>query len=405
MVKMRERMPMRVAVPSDCLRRIVIGAVVAIASATGALAGAKFQVVYDFAGGTGDGAGPAGPLLTDGRGSLYGVTSNGGSADDGTVFRISQRGKETVLHVFTGTGGEGSEPFGGVIADASGNLYGATSGGGINGLGIVFEVAPNGSETVLHTFQGICCGNSDGSFAYSSLVADGQGAMYGMTMNGGSSSDLGAVYRVMSDGTESVIHAFAGTDGAHPVLGGLAVDRSGVFYGAASAGGANGGGVAFRMTAGGTETILHQFGAGSDGSYPQGWIVVDKHDNMYGTTQYGGGSANVGIVYKIDANGVETILHVFNGADGGEPLGLTLVGDTLYGVAIIGGKSNSGTIFKIAPNGAMTTLHAFGGQDGFTPSGPLVADGAGNLYGTTYGGGAKGNGVVFKLTLKKKTAE
>jgi uncharacterized repeat protein (TIGR03803 family) len=377
--------------------------VVALALSTSAGASAKLQVIYNLLGGSGDGANPIGPLLMDGSGSLYGVTLSGGSANAGTVFKISPRGQETVLHVFTGTGGEGSHPFGGVLVDALGNLYGTTSGGGTNGLGIVFKLAPSGVETILHTFQGICCGGGDGSFPYSSLIIDEHGNMFGTTMNGGNSSDLGTVFRVTPDGTENVIHAFSGTDGSEPFFGNLAIGKHGTVYGAALFGGEYNAGVAFRMTAHGTETMLHQFGAGADGQNPEGWIAVDN-GNIYGTTQQGGGSANAGIVYKIDNSGVETILHVFNGADGATPLAVTLVGKALYGVTAGGGANNSGTLFKLSLNGRFTTLHAFDGTDGDGPNAPLIAGSDGNLYGSTYRGGAQGNGVVFKLTLKQRKA-
>jgi uncharacterized repeat protein (TIGR03803 family) len=384
---------------SRFIRSALPGCVAAIALSTGAFAVPKLQVIYNFAGGSGDGANPIGPLLIDDHGSLYGTT--GGSANNGTIFKTSPRGQESVLHVFTGTAGDGAQPYGGVIADKSGNLYGATSAGGTNGLGIVFKLAPNGVETILHTFQGICCG-SDGSFPYTSLVTDKQGNMYGTTMKGGNGDDLGTVFRVTAAGTENVVHAFSGAaDGSQPLLG-LAIGKKHTFYGATGLGGAQNAGVAFRMTLDGTETVLHQFGSGSDGQYAQGWIALDDKGAMYGTTENGGGSANAGIVYKIDKNGVESILHAFNGADGENPISVTLMGKDLYGVTGFGGANGDGTIFKITSNGAFSVLHSFSGTDGRDPVCPLVPDSGGNLYGTTFGGGANSNGVVFKLTLKKK---
>ena len=342
-----------------------------------------------------------GPLLIDDRGSLYGTTTNGGSADDGTIFKISRRGQEFVLHVFTGSSGDGSLPLGGVIADQSGNLYGATSGGGTNGLGIVFKLAPTGVETILHTFQGICCG-SDGSFPYTSLVVDKQGNMFGTTMKGGNSSDLGTIFRITPSGVESLVHAFSGAmDGSEPLLG-LVSGGKGVLYGATGLGGDQNAGVAFRMTSDGTETVLHEFGSGSDGQQAQGWIVLDDAGTIYGTTETGGGSANAEIVYKIDKSGTESILHVFNGADGENPVSVSLVGNDLYGITSFGGANADGTVFKISSNGKFSVLHSFAGNDGREPTCPLVADSDGNLYGTTIGGGANSNGVVFKLTLKKK---
>ena len=386
------------------VRCVLLGTAIFFALSANETAAAKLQVIYNFAGGSGDGANPAGPLLVDDQGSLYGTTTNGGSANNGTVFKISPHGRESILHVFTGASGDGAQPFGGVITDKSGNLYGATTGGGANGLGIVFTLAPNGVETLQHTFQGICCG-SDGSFPYTSLVVDTQGNMYGTTMKGGNSSDLGTVFRVTPAGAETVIHAFSGaSDGSEPLLGLLKGQKS-VLYGATGLGGAQNAGVAFRMTLDGRETVLHQFGSGSDGLYPQGWIAVDDKGAIYGTTANGGGSANAGIVYKIDKNGFESILHVFNGADGGTPLSVTLIGSDLYGVTAFGGADDDGTIFKIASDGVFSVLHSFSGMDGREPTCPLVTDSNGNLYGTTIGGGANSDGVVFKLTFKKKRSD
>ena len=107
---------------SRCHRTALLGPLVAVAISTAAMAAPKLQVIYNFAGGSGDGANPVGPLLIDDRGSLYGTTTNGGSADDGTIFKISRRGQESVLHVFTGTSGDGSHPLGGVIADQEDNI-------------------------------------------------------------------------------------------------------------------------------------------------------------------------------------------------------------------------------------------------------------------------------------------
>ncbi len=386
---------------SGFIRSALLGSTIVLAVSTAAVASAKLQVIYNFAGGSGDGANPSGPLLIDNQGALYGTTVGGGSTNNGAIFKISPHGKESVLHIFTGSGGDGSLPYGGVIADKAGNLYGATSDGGTNGLGIVFEIAPNGAETILHTFQGICCG-SDGSFPYASLVMDKQGNMYGTTLKGGTSDDLGTVFRVTPAGVENVVHAFTGAaDGSEPVLG-FAIGKRNTLYGASLAGGAQNAGVAFRMTLDGTETVLHEFGSGSDGQYAVGWIALDDKGAMYGATQNGGGAANAGIVYKIDKDGVESILHVFNGADGEDPFSVTLVGDDLYGVTQFGGANGAGTIFKIASNGVFSAIHSFSGTDGRDPLCPLVAGSDGNLYGTATGGGATGNGVVFKLTLKKK---
>jgi len=149
-----------------------------------------------------------------------------------------------------------------------------------------------------------------------------------------------------------------------------------------------------------TFTVLHSFTGGTDGASPQGGLVRDKAGNLYGTTASGGASGN-GVVFKLDTTGTETVLHSFTGPDGTLPYA-GLVGDkagNLYGTTAFGGTLGDGTVFKVDTTGTETVLHSFTGADGGEPLwAALVRDKAGNLYGTTYGNGTFGYGVVFKLT-------
>lgn len=150
-----------------------------------------------------------------------------------------------------------------------------------------------------------------------------------------------------------------------------------------------------------TFSVVHSFAGASDGANPLNGLVADGSGNLYGTTSAGGTSYN-GVVFKIDESGVETVLHNFNGApDGENPQGF-LVGDkagNLYGTTVGGGASGTGTVFRVTGAGHETVLYSFtGSSDGSAPEAGLVRDTAGNLYGTTPAGGANGNGTVFKLS-------
>ena len=334
-------------------------------------------------------------------GNFYGTTGTGGVIEDhckngcGTVFKLTPGGTETVLYAFK-SGSDGASPAFGVIADTAGNLYGTTLNGGDNencardavGCGIVFQVTSGGAESVLHAFAG---GSSDGAYPAGGLTRDSSGNLYGTTAAGGSSNSCGTawdgcgtVYKIASGGTESVLHAFAGgvSDGAYPA-GALIEDSGGNLYGTTGAGGsANdcgrgkyGCGTVFKIAASGTESMLHAFTGGSDGAYPVAALYEDSAGNLYGATGAGGSKATCGKFSSL-------------------PKG-----------------SGCGIVFEIAANGTETVLHVFEGKkdDGAYPLAGLIADSAGNLYGTTWGGGVKtcngpvgkvGCGIVFKIKKK-----
>ncbi len=185
-------------------------AVLAAAPGGSASAAPTETVLYSFSG-TFDGNGPGGGLIADSSGNLYGTTAFGGTsgivcsgATGGVVFKLSPGGTETVLHSFTG--GDGCEPRAGLIADSSGNLYGTTAGGGASGNGVVFKLSPSGTLTVLHSFTGF---PSDGAAPEAGLIADINGNLYGTTRFGGASG-FGVVFKLSPGGTETVLHSFTG---------------------------------------------------------------------------------------------------------------------------------------------------------------------------------------------------
>ena len=362
-----------------------------VAAAPSAWAAPTETVLYSF-GGSPDGASPYGGLISDSAGNLYGTTVYGG-AGAGTVFKLSPSGTETVLYSFTG-GSDGAYPYAGLIADSAGNLYGTTFGGGASYAGTVFKLSPSGTETVLHSFAW-----SDGALPYGGLIADSAGNLYGTTWNGGSGS-CGTVFKLSPSGTETVLYSFTcGIDGAYPYAG-LIADGAGNLYGTTSGGGASYAGTAFKLSPSGTETVLYSFTGGTDGGHPYAGLIADGGGNLYGTTG-GGGALNAGTVFKLSPSGTETVLYSFAcSADGASPYA-GLIADSagnLYGTSLGGCAASNGTVFKVTPSG-MTVLYSFtGGADGALPYAGLIADSAGNLYGTTYSGGTAFVGTVFKLT-------
>ena len=366
----------------------------------------KFSVLYVFQGGS-DAGSPIGGLTKDGT-VRYGTTYYGGTSNLGTVYKLAKDGAETVLHSFTG-GSDGANPEAGLIADAKGTLYGTTYSGGTEDRGAVFKITPKGHETVLYSFCPNYPNCSDGFDPSAGLVVDAKGNLYGTTYAGGGDS-LGTVFEVAPDGTETVLYSFkGGSDGADPNAAVIA-DAKGNFYGTTYGGGTSGLGTVFKLAPDGTETVLYSFAGGSDGAYPFASLILDAKGNLYGTT-YSGGSGNDGTVFKLARDGTETVLHSFAGGSDGTSPDSSLTEDNngnLYGSTLYGGNTadcsgnGCGTVFRLAPDGTKTILHAFAGSDGAQPDASFVIGKKGELFSTTYNGGntgcgGTGCGVIFKI--------
>jgi uncharacterized repeat protein (TIGR03803 family) len=380
-----------------------------------------FKVLYSFTGQS-DGADPGSRLIRDRAGSLYGTTYQGGdmacggNSGCGAVFRLAPDGKETVLHAFVGAS-DGASPGRGVIADSKGNLYGATQGGtfsGTNsascppsGCGTIYKIAADATKTIIYRFKG----GSDGSVPNGELLMDQSGNLYGGTQTGGGTGchgfGCGAIYKLAPDGTETVLYRFqGGNDGGDP-LGGLIEDQSGNLYGTTILGGWRSSGVLFRVSQGGSETVLYRFCSQTncvDGSVPEATLIGDGSGNLYGTT-YEGGTGTLcfqgcGTVYELAPDGAETVLYSFIGRrDGASPFAALLDDGkaNLYGTAYQGGATNNGVAFSLTPRGKETVLHAFNQTDGAFVASALIADDKGNLYGTASQGGTHGYGEVFEI--------
>jgi uncharacterized repeat protein (TIGR03803 family) len=370
-----------------------------------------FTVLYTFTGGA-DGGAPYAGLVLDGAGNLYGTTTAGGSGvfdcptGCGTVFKLDTASNETVLHSFGETSTDGEAPFYGyLVRDGAGNLYGTTDSGGTHGSGTVFRVTPAGKE-VFFSFTG-----ADGGFPLAGLVSDTAGNFYGTTYVRGTGCPpygCGTVFKINSKGKETILHSFTGApDGDNPFAG-LVRDSAGNLYGTTVTGGSVGAGSVFKVEPNGKETVLYSFCSNAclDGAEPFASLVLDRAGNLYGTTLSGGTSGG-GTVFKLDSTGVETVLYNFCSqsgcTDGSQPYA-GLVRDAagnLYGTTYGGGANEIGAVFELDTSGTETVLYSFCSQPGCTDGGlpyaGLVRDSAGNLYGTT-SNFAKGYGTVFKIT-------
>lgn len=376
-----------------------------------------FRVLYAFAGDR-DGAVPSGDLIADKASNLYGTTALGGAHGNGTVFRLAPDGTEAVLYSFRAENRDGARPYGRLLMDSSGNLYGTTFYGSGNscGCGAVFKLATDGIESILYSFTG----GADGFGPAAGLIADQNGNLYGTTSEGGdldgdsfcSPNGCGTVFELSPDGTKTLLYEFHGpdigpADGSTP-YGGVIADGSGNLYGTTFAGGTDLGGIVFKIAPDGTETVLHSFDSEGDGLRPYAGLVADTSGHVYGTTTVGGAKHDFGTVFMLAADGTETVLYSFLGGktDGAYPYGgLIMDGNgNLYGTTYGGGHPacqsgyGCGTVFKLAADGTEQVLHFFKDNgDGSGPSTGLLADKKGNLYGTTSSGGSHGYGTIFEI--------
>lgn len=243
-------------------------------------------LLHEFTGSS-DGAQPWATLIIDTKGNLYGTAGSGGGgicdSGCGVVFKLSPAGKETVLYEFKG-GNDGVGPTSSLVKDRDGNLYGTTREGGASDQGTAFKLKPDGTEIVLHSFSGREPDGGDPN----GLVIDPGGDLYGTAYYGGANG-AGIVYKLAPDGTETVLHAFSdGTDGADPDAP-LILDVKGNLYGTTIFGGTPEGGTIYKVTPDGVESILYSFKGGvKDGANPFAPLITDGSGNFYGTTSSGG---------------------------------------------------------------------------------------------------------------------
>ena len=411
---MRKRSKRLQALP---LATACLAAIALVAPLNCAQASKAYSVLYAFCQQTGcaDGSDPVASLVADKAGNLYGTTSLGGANASGSIFEITPSGTESVLYSFCAQANcaDGSYPDSTLIRDKAGNLYGTTANAGGGGGGTVFKLTPGGTYSVLYSFCSVtnCL---DGDYPEPGVVMDGKGNLYGVTGIGGA-FNYGTVFELAPNGTESVLHSFGPpntADGLNP-QGGLIRDGKGNLYGTTAAGGANYNctqifgtcGTVFEISAKGGYTVRYAFcpqTACSDGAIPLGALVEDKGGNLYGTTSTGGlfncSGAGCGTVFELAPNGAESVLYTFCPqtpcSDGSSPKAglLAGTGGVFYGTTAGGGTNNLGTVFELAGT-KETVLHSFDSKG--SPDACLISV-KGHLYGTATETGTNG-GEVFKF--------
>jgi uncharacterized repeat protein (TIGR03803 family) len=361
----------------------------------------SYKLLYNFTGGN-DGSDPQGLLRDEATGDLYGVALGGGNTGChpggcGVIFKLAPNGSETVLYTLTDER-NGTNPAE-LIRDGSGNLYGATLGGGHfpcgdmrhYGCGVIFKLSADGTYTLLHVFHGADGDIPDG------LTQDAvTGDLYGTTQRGGA-NDLGAVFRLGLDGKYKLLHSFNGSDGDSPV-GSLLREQDGVLYGATATGGVDCGegqegcGTIFKIAPDGSETVLYAFTSGRYG-FPSSGLAEDKAGNFYGTGS--GFRGHHGAIYELKPNGRLKTLHKFaDDGKGSVPFGNLI--RTSSG-ALIGATPEDNQVYRLTPHGNYQILYRFNDvTEGSFPK-ALIEDDAGNLYGALVRDPENGAGAIFEL--------
>lgn len=380
----------------------------------------------------GDGRDVVSALTMDTSGNLYGTTREGGVRNSGTVFEViirpsGIRGHLKTLYNFCALSNcADGTTSGGLILDAAGNLYGTTYNGGTADAGTVFRLTPNAQRTKwrLETLYSFCSRDSfcsDGiqpigaltyAGAQTGVLYDGTSPLYGVTEAGGKGSAGVAFSLIPRQGGSwslKVIHVFCSeancADGGVPAAD-LTIDASGNLYGGTQ----SSVGEIFELSPSGANkwslSVLYRFcqqSGCSDGAGPNGGLARDASGTLFGTTRFGGHDFN-GVVFKLTGDGTETVLHAFctqkNCRDGESPDSGVILDEAgnLFGTTPEGGSRRDGIVYEVSDS--LHVLHRFcihsGCTDGTNPVAALIMDGAGNLFGTTTGGGL-GGGTVFKL--------
>ncbi len=282
---------------------------------------------------------------------------------------------------------------------SDGNFYGTTASGGTNGRGTVFKITPSGIETVLFSFP---AGSSD---PYTGLIQGSDGNFYGTTGAGGTSDD-GTVFKITPSGTQSVLHAFAksGSDGETPYAG-LIQGSDGNFYGTTYFGGANGFGTVFKVTPGGTETVLYSFAGGGDGQHPYAGVIQGSDGNFYGTT-YQGGSRRLwhGVQTHAERHRDRAVPFAGGSGDGANSRGRSDPRQRRQFLWMHASRRGQRPRHRLQAHTGRHRDHTarLCGRhgDGANPPANLVEGSDGNLYGSTGAGGAGGHGTFFKVTLQ-----
>lgn len=368
----------------------------------------EVATLYSFSGGA-DGLTPGAALIQGSDANFYGTTKYGGLLEGtglGTIFKITAAGVLTTLHKFGGGNGDGNRPQGALFLGFDGNFYGTTVAGGPDNQGTVFRMTPDGALTILYSFT--FAQSSNGYNPTAALVKGADGNYYGKATGGGANF-LGVVFKMTPSGVVSPFYSFDNTnpDGGILPAAPLLLGSDGSFYGTTPKGGTNNYGTAFQLTSLGVYTTLHSFSAGtnSDGGGPEAALIEGAPGEFYGTASFGGTNGG-GIVFKITSAKTFTPLYSFTDADGQSPIAAMIAGGdgNFYGttsqgaLGVGGGYRGGGTVFKITPAGDLDTTYRFAPSPfGASPYAALIENSDGNFYGTCLGGTSDA-GAIFKIT-------
>ena len=373
-------------------------------------------VEFTYTDGPNRGSTPLGGLVNDGAGNFWGTTSNGGTYNNGTLFKVnSSTGAFTTLIDFNANGptNRGSNPQGNLVTDGAGFIWGTTSSGGTSYNGTIYKV--NINTGVLTTKADLNV--NSGSYPQGGLANDGAGNLWGTTSQGGTSVS-GTIFKVnINTGALTTVLNFTGGGGSNPgwsPRGSLTRDGAGNFWGTTAMGGTNNFGTVFKVSIGGgaLSTIANFTDSvpGNLGNAALSGLASDGNGNFWGTTS-AGGSNGCGTVFKVNTSSgaLTTVVDIKRESD--EIRGRSLFGSVVndgtgyfWGTTREGGNSDLGTIFKVdTSSGALTTMVDFGGfipsRRGSRPEAGLVPDGNGFLWGTTSIGGSGSYGTVYKVNI------
>jgi uncharacterized repeat protein (TIGR03803 family) len=359
------------------------------------------STIYQFGSGSNPND-PAGVMAQGQDGNFYGVSLSGNGCCQGVIYKISSGGALTSLYSMAQSDGTTCS---GLSLGTDGNFYGACQNGGANNYGTVFKVTSAGVLTVLHNFaaQG---STSDGCIPYAPPIQASNGDFYGTTAFCGA-NNYGTVYKLTLAGAYTLVYSFQGPPNDTVLPFGLVEGTDGDLWGVGNGWIISGGGV-FKITLAGKESLVYTFEPNSDGAYPDGKypnanLIQGSNGDFYGTTEEGG-SANVGTIFRLTAGGTETVLYSFpNQTDGAYPtLPLTQGPDgLLYGAATdcAGGGCSQAGLFDITPKGVYKNIYLYPlvcsncGQ----PEAPLLLSTNGTFYSTTEQGGI-GVGSFYSLS-------
>ena len=362
---------------------------------------ATLTTLYTFTGSS-DSAQPSTALVQGNDGNFYGATGP-------TIYKLTPTGVFTTLYTFTG-GSDGADAQSGLIQGSDGNFYGTALLPLANTyalpLGTIYKLTPAGVLTTLYTFTG----GSDGDSCPYGLTQGSDGNFYGTTMYGGAAGGDGTIFQLTPTGTLTTLYTFTGgLDGGNPV-GQLVMDSQGNFYGATSYGGGAGemvynDGTVFKITPAGVFTSLYSF-LGGNGVNPEAGLTLGIDGFLYGSTDAGEFNDD-STVFQIGpfvtpARMLNTLHYFTPGTDGSYPSALVQGTDHIFYGTTTGTVGGPATVFKVSPVGQYTAggfsiIYTF--TDGGAPASALILGSDGNFYGTTYRGGANGNGTIFKLTV------